>query len=138
MTDLAVQAFMTSLLTMLKSCGLGIPANASSNAPDLPRIVWHNANTNFPGETLLAARGAAQQKFGAEPDIIFACLPTQDKELYQEVCMQFDGCHACRSALIQAFTEAMVTIRGSLLYQKLHARLLQHLCPVADGWIRQA
>ena len=76
---------MVDMLAMLKSCGINVPVNVPGNAPDLPRILWHDGNKSFPGETMLAARDAAQQKFGAEPDIIFICLPSQEKVLYQEV-----------------------------------------------------
>ena len=60
---------------LFKGCskaGIAVP-NLSPVPESL--IVWHDANANFPGDTMAAAHEAARQHFRQEPDIIFVILP---------------------------------------------------------------
>lgn len=67
-----MQNFMWDLV---KGCTkLGIQVPRMTPVPD-SLIVWHNPNSNFPGETMVAAFEAAKGFFKRDPDIIFVILP---------------------------------------------------------------
>lgn len=68
--EIRVQAFMTELLIQLRNCGLKAP-----DPRDLPEIVYHNSNSNFPGESMRMAADLALKHFGNQPKIIFVLLP---------------------------------------------------------------
>ena len=65
-----MQAFVTELLAMLRTCGLTTPEPF-----DLPETIFHQPANTFPGETLDRAFQAGRSHFKKDPDILFVLLP---------------------------------------------------------------
>ena len=65
-----MQAFVTELLAMLRTCGLATPEPF-----DLPETIFHQPSNTFPGETLDRALQAGRSHFKKDPDILFVLLP---------------------------------------------------------------
>ena len=64
-----MQNFLEDMLDMLDDLGLRVPLGG------LPPIIWHDHSSYFPGEILVNAMYAGANFFGAQPEIIFVCLP---------------------------------------------------------------
>ena len=65
-----MQAFVTELLAMLRTCGLSTPEPF-----ELPETIFHQPSNTFPGETLDRAFQAGRSHFKKDPDILFVLLP---------------------------------------------------------------
>ena len=105
---------MWDLLDMCRKTGITIPANAAKDGPAMPEIIWHNASSTFPGESLEAAKAAAIKTFGKDPEIIFVALPRKEKEIYEEVLPPHPPSNSSRSPFLQNFWHPCIDI-GALL-----------------------
>ena len=65
-----MQAFVTELLAMLRTCGLTTPEPFN-----LPETIFHRPSNTFPGETLDRAFQAGRSHFKKDPDVLFVLLP---------------------------------------------------------------
>lgn len=73
---------MLEVLGACSNCGMSIPLGPHhQNIPD-DIILWHDARSAYPGETMQAAHRAAAQYWRIPPDIIFVILPDRGKFLW--------------------------------------------------------